>query len=100
MHPCIRCCAAIGNAEKRCPVCGTVQTWPGWRAGPPAQADLLPDSDVEDDDGDWLVATVSLCGLVIMGLSLLAFGSSGVFVAMGVSVLCWIVVGLMGSCCV
>lgn len=99
MRPCIRCYAAIGNADKRCPVCGTLQTWPGWRPKAGARGDLQPDSELEDDDGESLIATVCLCGLAIVLLSVVAFGSGGVFVAMGFSVLCWIVLGLMASGC-
>lgn len=95
MRPCTCCSAAIGNADRHCPVCGALQTWPGWRPEPCARADLLPHSEAEEDDGEWLVATVCLCGLAVVLLSVLAFGSSGVFVAMGLSVLCWIVLGLM-----
>ena len=98
MRPCTRCCAAIENADKRCPVCGALQTWPGWQPEAGTRADLLPESEVEDD-GEWLIATVCLCGLGIVLLSVLAFGSGGVFVAMGLSVLCWIVLGLMASGC-
>ena len=83
MRPCIRCYAAIGNGDDPCPACGASQSRPiDERAG----VDALPDSQLDEDDGAWLLAAPGLLGFAILLFSLMAFGGSGLFVAMGCAV--------------
>ena len=82
MRPCIRCYAAIGNADDPCPECGALQV----RATAESPLPDSPEDGHTHEDEAWLLAAPGLLGFAILLLSVLAFGGSGLFVALGCAV--------------
>lgn len=99
MRPCVRCYAAIGNAEDPCSECGAPQSLLS-----PAQAQLIADDPPADQDAPsldlqmlWLAILGMLSACAILGLSFLLFGPSGIAGAMIFFLFCGILWNVVAS---